>query len=91
MIDHFSTLFNSPEEIKVVFDCAATCNGVVVTQKVMQGPDLMNYILGIFLRFREGLIAMVSDMEASNLSNDNASFWRALKPCLFFLCITQIP
>ncbi|XP_042887381.1 uncharacterized protein LOC122263122, partial [Penaeus japonicus] len=55
---------NRPEKTRVVFDCAATFNGVALNQKVMQGPALMNDLFGILLRFREGLIAIAADIEA---------------------------
>ncbi|XP_042891224.1 uncharacterized protein LOC122265845 [Penaeus japonicus] len=55
---------NKPDKLTIVFDCAASFKGVNLNKKVMQGPDLMNNLLGILLRFREGRVALAADIEA---------------------------
>ena len=55
---------NKPEKFRVVFDCAAKCQEVSLNQKVLQGPDLMNKLVGVLLRFRRFKIAMVADIKS---------------------------
>ena len=55
---------NKPEKIRVVFDCAATYKGVSLNDRVLQGPDLTNKLVGVLLRFREERIAIMADIEA---------------------------
>ena len=40
-----------PDKVRVVFDCAAVYQGISLNQKVLQGPDLLNKLLGVLLRF----------------------------------------
>jgi len=47
-----------------VFDCAASFEGTTLNKQVMQGPDLMNDLLGILLRFRERRVAVAADIKA---------------------------
>lgn len=55
---------NKPEKTRIVFDCAAVFKGVALNMQVMQGPDMMNDLQGILLRFREGKVALSADIEA---------------------------
>ena len=52
-----------PDKVRVVFDCAAVYQGISLNQKVLQGPDLLNKLLGVLLRFRFGTIAIMGDIE----------------------------
>ncbi len=54
---------NKPEKLRIVFDCAARFQGSSLNAAVNQGPDLTNKLLGILLRFREGRIALMADIE----------------------------
>jgi hypothetical protein len=51
------------ENIRVVFDAAST-DGVSPNSQLMQGPDFINSLLGVLLRFREYPTAIVGDIEA---------------------------
>ena len=51
-------------KVRVVFDCAAKNDGESLNGKILQGPDLMNSIVGVLLSFREENIAMMLDVEA---------------------------
>lgn len=53
-----------PEKTRVVFDCAATQDGISLNSQVRQGPDLNNKLLGVLIRFREEPIAVTEDIEA---------------------------
>jgi hypothetical protein len=55
---------NKPEKVRIVFDCAATAQGVSLNMEVLQGPDLTNTLLGVLLRFRRDQIALMADIEA---------------------------
>ncbi|XP_014676449.1 PREDICTED: uncharacterized protein LOC106816368 [Priapulus caudatus] len=61
---HAVTNPNKPDKLRVVFDCAAEYLGNSLNKCVLQGPDLSNNLLGVLLRFREGRIAIMSDIEA---------------------------
>ena len=54
---------NKPNKLRIVFDCAAKYLGVSLNEALMQGPDLLNSLVGVLTRFRIGLIAVVSDIE----------------------------
>lgn len=55
---------NKPGKLRIVFDCAAQFNGVSLNNQVLQGPDLANKLLGVLLRFRQGQVALMADIEA---------------------------
>ena len=41
----------------------ATCQGVSLNDKVHQGPDLTNSLVGVLQRFRQEQIALMADVE----------------------------
>ena len=51
-----------PNKISVVFDCAATYQGVSLNDTLLQGPDLTNSLMGVLLRFRQEKIAIMGDI-----------------------------
>ena len=53
-----------PGKMRIVFDCAARKNGTSLNDRVLQGPDLTNSLLGVLLRFRQEPIAIMADIEA---------------------------
>ena len=55
---------NKPRKVRIVFDCASRCKGVSLNDELMQGPQLMNSLLGVLTRFRSEDIALVADIEA---------------------------
>ena len=46
-----------------VFDCAAEVQGTSLNSTVLSGPNLVNILLEVFLRFRKGLIRYIGDIE----------------------------
>ena len=53
-----------PNKLRVVFDCSATFNGISLNSNLLQGPDLINNLVGILCRFRRDHIAIACDVEA---------------------------
>ena len=53
-----------PGKVRVVFNCSAKRQGTSLNDQVLQGPDLINGLLGVLLRFREGSVAVMGDVEA---------------------------
>lgn len=55
---------NKPGKVRVVFDCAAKYKGVSLNSQLMQGPDFMNSLVGVLIRFRQDHVAIAADVEA---------------------------
>ena len=53
---------NKPK-LRIVFDCAAKYLGVSLNDCVYQGPDLMNKLTGVLLRFRQNHVAFMADIK----------------------------
>ena len=53
-----------PNQIRVVFDCSAQHEGVSLNDHLLQGPDLMNTLLGILCRFRQEYVAFMTDIKS---------------------------
>ncbi|XP_067947249.1 uncharacterized protein [Watersipora subatra] len=63
-IPHFGVYHpKKPDKIRVVFDCAAKVGGVSLNDFLLQGPEHMNCLQGILLRFRKGPVAVMGDIE----------------------------
>ena len=52
-----------PNKIRIVFDCSARYKGVALNDYLLQGPDLLNSMVGVLIRFREDPIAIMGDIE----------------------------
>ena len=82
-IPHFGVFHpKKPGKIRVVFDCSAKVGGTCLNDYLMQGPDLLNTLLGILLRFRVNKIAMMCDIEKMfhqfRVSPDDQNYLRFL-------------
>ena len=55
---------NKPHIVRIAFDCALRCCSVSLNELLMQGPQLMNNLVGVLTRFRLENIALVADIEA---------------------------
>ncbi|XP_069108939.1 uncharacterized protein [Argopecten irradians] len=51
------------DRIRGVFDSSSSVNGVSLNSVLMSGPDLMNSLLGVLLRFRKERVAIMADIE----------------------------
>ncbi|XP_071952433.1 uncharacterized protein [Antedon mediterranea] len=52
-----------PGKLRVVFDCSAKFHGVCLNDKLNQGPDLTNSLVGVLMRFRSSPVAFCADIE----------------------------
>ena len=55
---------NKPGAVRVVKDAAATFKGISLNTSLKTGPDLLNSLIGVLLRFRSGRIAIAADIKA---------------------------
>jgi hypothetical protein len=47
---------------RVVFNSAASFQGHILNDYLQKGPDLLNNLVGVLLRFRENLLAILGDV-----------------------------
>ena len=59
-------MFNphKPDKLRIVFDCAAKHMGVSLNDVLLQGPDLLNSLVGVLTRFRSESVAFAADIES---------------------------
>ena len=55
---------NKLGNVRIVYDCAAKSHGISVNEKLIKGPDLVNRLVGVLLRFRKDQVAIVADIES---------------------------
>ena len=52
-----------PSKICLAFDCSGEYAGRSINKELLVGSDLTNQIIGIPIRFRQGKVAFVADIE----------------------------
>ncbi|KAL0819308.1 hypothetical protein ABMA28_007441 [Loxostege sticticalis] len=62
-LPHFGVFHPQKRKLRVVHDAAATNQGVSLNSLLLQGPDLLENLLGILFRFREGQVALTADIK----------------------------
>ncbi|XP_067950597.1 uncharacterized protein [Watersipora subatra] len=63
-IPHFGVYHpTKPDKISVVFDCSAKFHNKSLNDHLLQGPDLLNSLIGVLHRFRKGKIAIMCDIQ----------------------------
>ena len=55
-----------PERLRVVFDCSAKHKGTCLNEHLLNGPDMINNLTGVLLRFRQHQVALLCDIEKKN-------------------------
>ena len=60
---HAVTKKSDPSKCRVVFDCAAELKGVSLNSIIHQGPNFLNNLAGVLIRFRKEPVALVADIK----------------------------
>ena len=82
-LPHFGVYHpQKPNKIRVVFDSAGETLGISLNKLLLSGPDLMNSLLGVLLRFRQNPTAFIADIEQMfhlfSVRKDHRDFLRFL-------------
>ena len=67
-----------PDKVRVVFDCSAKFQGTSLDDQLLQGPDLINTLVGVLTRFRQEQIdieAMFYQVRVSPSDRDYLRFF----------------
>lgn len=62
-IPHFAVQHPKKEKLRIVHDCSAIFRNECLNDKLLQGPDMVNSLVGILCRFRKEPIALACDVE----------------------------
>lgn len=63
-IPHFGvTNVNKPGKVRLVFDAAAKLSGISLNDQLDTGPDLLQYLPGVLIRFRQFAVACKADIK----------------------------
>lgn len=63
-LPHFGVYHpKKPQQIRVVFDSSAECQGTSLNKELIAGTDMMNSLLGVLIRFRKETTAVMCDIE----------------------------
>ena len=63
-LPHHGVYHPTKKKIRVVFDCAASHRGQSLNGNLISGPDETSSLLGVLLRFRQGLVPFTADIES---------------------------
>ena len=53
-----------PGKVHIIFHCSAKYHGSSLNDKLLQGPDLTNSLVGVLTSFRQEAVALLADVEA---------------------------
>lgn len=63
-IPHHGIYHPKKQKLRVVFDCAASYQGVSLNTQLLQEPDLTNTLVGVLPRFRKDVIGMMANIDS---------------------------
>lgn len=63
-IPHHGVYHPKKKKLRVVFDCTASYQGVSLNNRLLQGPDLTNTLVGVLTRFRKDTVGMMADIDS---------------------------
>ncbi|XP_043241191.1 uncharacterized protein LOC122391399 [Amphibalanus amphitrite] len=64
LLPHHAVSNPNKSKVRVVFDVAARCEGISLNDALITGPDLLQSLVGVLIRFRQERVALVADVEA---------------------------
>jgi hypothetical protein len=62
-LTHHGIYHKQKGKLRVVFNCSLKYAGTALNDQLLQGPDLVNNLVGVLLRFREESCAFSADIE----------------------------
>ena len=62
VIPHHAVINPNKDKIRIVYDCAAKHQGKSLNDHINQGPDQVQSLVGVLLRFRLGKVAVMADI-----------------------------
>lgn len=81
-IPHTAVYYPVKQKLRVVFDCAASYQGMSLNDQLLQGPDLTSSLIGVVIRFRQEPVAIMADIEAMfhqvKVADDDSNLLRFL-------------
>ena len=54
---------HKPDKLLFVFDAAAKFGGTYLNEQLLQGPDYINNLAGVLMRFRQEGVTLIADIE----------------------------
>ena len=63
LLPHHAVMSANKAKVRVVFDAAAQYRGTSLNSALLTGPDLLQNLVGVLMRFREERIALLADVE----------------------------
>ncbi len=57
-------VINAKKKMRIVFDASARYSGVALNDILLKGPDMMNSLIGVVIRFRRAPVAIACDIKA---------------------------
>ena len=60
---HAVTKINKPGKIRIVLHAGAKCQSTSLNENLFRGPDLLNNLVGVLLRFCQGKFCVIADIK----------------------------